>query len=838
MMSGGNNVPEPLVNIKEFLPTGLMPEQNGIIPVNLLTKIHCGGQLCIDAARAWNAMVRAAFLDGIYLNLSHPLNAYKNLVQQRRLFLTRFAVVDPDSDAESDPKTIRVEFDNKIYELQRGKEYVECPGQISHGFGLAVFIVNATQSKVRAWLDQNANQFGFVREYNFIPGRFIYIKSREPVPERVVEIENMPPEPKYSATLIAKRTGAKWLKTPSDDWSCVGMFTGETYRSNALAVVKQSGDIGIDEKSLGTFYRQFAGLICTNPTGAITKLNCPTLVTTDLNDTIEKLTALFNEDVTSVETAVENVEELLRADVDFYKKVLPEAQIFKRKKKIAQRLLDIPVDDLKTAPDQFWYNEYHALLQIRLENPALINLGNEYCDELMKWYKAHSKSAERELAILGIIQFLDPTKLTVPFNEHLWHKDMIADVRGAFLNYFTRPGFSDDEISTYWLARQQTWRHPKRKIRVVFLIDSNGQSDKMMLVYPKMRERDDFETSICLYAARDYKLNDKWCNWFRETYPNDPIYDFNGLFDLRKLKPDYVFIQGPYEFRRRQPGLSSNDLVKFTKVIHLSYGVTLAHIFIDRLIDSQANFYRNLYMMFCSGESVRKKMIARFAQNVSAGYQHMEFCGYTALAKTPLPQDDHSKKTILWTPRWSYEPRIGGSHFLEYKDNFVELRDRYGDKVNLAMRPHGNTFRDLQEKNLITKEEVDAYKQTVSDKDIKIYETSFDLYEQFRLTDILIGDYSSILPVYFITGRPLIYCEYPNAVMLDEYKEMYECMYVARSWDDVLKYLDDLVAGNDPLFERRQAAAEKIRADHADAAQRIIDRIVEDFKRCTIDEAR
>ncbi len=133
---------------------------------------------------------------------------------------------------------------------------------------------------------------------------------------------------------------------------------------------------------------------------------------------------------------------------------------------------------------------------------------------------------------------------------------------------------------------------------------------------------------------------------------------------------------------------------------------------------------------------------------------------------------------------------------------------------------------------MISQEEIDEYKKTVKDNDIELYSASFDLYEQFRLTDILIGDYSSILPVWFITGRPIIYCVNPSATFFDEYKEMYECMYIAQTWDEVLKYLDDLVAGNDPLYERRQKAAENLRAAHADAAQKIVDRIVEDFRQC------
>ena len=196
---------------------------------------------------------------------------------------------------------------------------------------------------------------------------------------------------------------------------------------------------------------------------------------------------------------------------------------------------------------------------------------------------------------------------------------------------------------------------------------------------------------------------------------------------------------------------------------------------------------------------------------------------------------EHTKKTILWTPRWSYETRTGGSHFLEYKDDFVSLRQRYGDKVNLSMRPHENTFREVQEKNLISKEEMDAYKQSIKDNSIEIYNKTFGIDEQFSMTDILLCDYSSILIEFFLTGRPMVYCEFPNAVPFDEYKEMFECMYIAHSWDDVLKYLDDLVAGNDPLYERRQKAVANIKAMHADAAQRIINRLREDFKSCEDD---
>ncbi len=832
-------LPKPLFDVKNFLPEGITPEVNGMIPVDLLQKVPCGGQLYIDAARAWNAMQRAAELDKVFLNLNHPLNAYKTLTNQRTLFQIRFGKLD--SPAEARPGVLCVEFDNQLWQLREGKEFVECPGQMSHGYGLAVFIINEVQKPVRAWLNKNAESFGFVREYDFIPGRFVYIKGRESIPARVLEIENLPPVPKYSAAQVIKYGGCKWFRTPPADWYCTGIFHDEPYRLGALAVADQGDGFGLTDKYLEVVSRQCKAIVCTEPTQALKDFKCPLLISTNIKETVEKLTTMFETVPPEDPSAEKKIDAATNEQLMFYKRINPEAAIFERKKQIAQQLLEIPVEDLKEAPEQSWYKEYLTLLMIRLENPALICLARKFCDELLAWYNDHSKKDERELALLGFIQFREPTELRVPLNEHLWHKDMISDVRGILLDQyprvvrFTNTDF-DDDVITYYLARQQKWRHGKRKMRVVFLVHSVNKADKMMQVFDALKARDDVEITLVLHPSADYKHGETVWKYFHERYPDEVIYDTSGLLDLRKLKPDYVFYRTPYEWRRLFPTFSVTDIMRFAKVCNISYGATLTHTFIDRLLDEIPKFYQSLYFMFCSAPTVKKKIVEHNQSSVDMGYQHVEFLGYPVLDEEPLPMKEHSKKTILWTPRWSYDGRIGGSHFLEYKDNFVGLRARYGDKVNLSMRPHENTFRDLQEKKLISAEEVDAYKKSLKDNDINLYYTTFDLNEQFRLTDILLGDYSSILIVYFLTGRPIIYCEFPNAVPFDEYKEMFDCMYIAHSWADVERYLDDLVAGNDPLFERRQAAVEKIRALHADAAQKIVARLVEDFKSCEDDD--
>ena len=824
---------EALIDVKDFLPNDITPEQNGIITADRMRKIYCGGMLYADAARSWRAMVRAAALDDIFLSVNQASGAYRDIIRQRKMFAERFVEVkEPSSD-----DAICVEFEGKLLQLKTGAEYVEIPGQSSHGFGLAIRIGNIDEKEVAEWLDRNAEQFGFVREYDFMPSRFVYIKSREPIPERVLEIETIPAKPKFSAGQITRVVDCQWLNPPSNKWRCNGLFASKPFRTGALAVLDQGEGVGISSKSIGKIFRQCAGFICTRPDENIIKRGRPILLTSNINDTLEKLTAFFKteppETIEPAETSPVVDIKALQAQLNFCQKANPETVIFQRKKQLSERLMKISLEEFQNAAEQPWYDEYLALLTIRLQEPSFRFLGKKYCEELLRKYVAQSDGDEREIFVWCMLQFMEPTELTIPFNQQLYSKEMLADIHGVFLHHFTKLGYSDEDISRYWLAQQLKRTHSKRKMRVAFIVITRNKYDKILPIYRAMREREDTEAFLVLCPHSNYNHGRGFWKFFHDQFPDDTIYDANSLMDLRKLKPDYVFYQTPYEEVCPFPGFSSKDVVRFAKICHIAYGASLAHIFLDRLLAASAKFYRNVYMLFCSAETVKEKFTAKFSESAEMGYQHFEFLGYPALENVDgTAIAPHSTKRILWTPRWSYDARIGGSHFLEYKDKFIELHERYGDKVELSMRPHMNTFRELQSKGLMSKEEVEAYKRRLKKNDVGLHSTFIDLEEEFSDKDILLTDYSTIIVVYFLTGRPIIYCDFPNAVMLPEYQEMLECMYVARSWEDVERYLDDLVNGIDPLFERRQKAVAKIRAANANATERIIERLLQDFKAC------
>lgn len=520
----------------------------------------------------------------------------------------------------------------------------------------------------------------------------------------------------------------------------------------------------------------------------------------------------------------------LQAELDWYKRLYPETTIFYRKVKMTEILIRGSLEDLQNAPDQPWYAEYLSLLAIRLENTPLSFMCKQCVDDLMRWYNQYAKYNERELAVIGMIQLVNPADLTIPLNHQFWHKQLIADVRAIFWNGYIESNYTDEGIATYYLARQYNLRNEKRKIRVAFLSNSYGVAEKFLPVYDAMRERDDIEPFLVMYPDEQLRHRDGSWKFFYEHYPRDEIYNSN-ITDLQTLRPDYVFIPNPYENRRNGfYGTRITDLVKFSKPCIISYGATLAYKFAERLFEDFPNFCRNLYFTFASAQTVKTLMIEKFPKNVAMNYQHIEFLGYPQLKRYyETEMKPYAAKHVLWTPRWNYGNKIGGSHFLPYKNKFIALRQKYGSAIQLSMRPHPNLFDELKKMEIMDDDKITEFRETLKANDIALPTTYLDMHETIRDVDIFLADYSSIMVCLFLTGRPIIYCEYPEAVPLPEYEEMFSAMYIARTWEDVERYLDDLLAGNDPLFDKRQEAAKKIYETHKDAAEKIIERIVQDF---------
>ena len=83
------------------------------------------------------------------------------------------------------------------------------------------------------------------------------------------------------------------------------------------------------------------------------------------------------------------------------------------------------------------------------------------------------------------------------------------------------------------------------------------------------------------------------------------------------------------------------------------------------------------------------------------------------------------------------------------------------------------------------------------------YDNKPDYVESFWKGDVLLTDVSSIIVEWFLTAKPVIYCETgcePN----DFLKEMMKVFYVVHNWEEAKSTLKQLYEGVDPLKEARQ----------------------------------
>jgi len=94
-------------------------------------------------------------------------------------------------------------------------------------------------------------------------------------------------------------------------------------------------------------------------------------------------------------------------------------------------------------------------------------------------------------------------------------------------------------------------------------------------------------------------------------------------------------------------------------------------------------------------------------------------------------------------------------------------------------------------------------------------------------SDVLVTDISGVLPEYFVTGKPVIYCA-TNMVLTPaaHTKKILEGCYIVDSEKELEEYLSMLESGNDPLKVKRK---EIIAALWGTEITRCTDRFVEEL---------
>lgn len=286
-------------------------------------------------------------------------------------------------------------------------------------------------------------------------------------------------------------------------------------------------------------------------------------------------------------------------------------------------------------------------------------------------------------------------------------------------------------------------------------------------------------------------------------------YDTKKWFDLRSLKPDYVFFQQPYNITRCNT-YKSWIVSKYAKICYVQYGGTYI-MNVDLTKEGTPPDFMQDVSMYFTQNSYDTKVIKQRFNEIGNNFTHIYQTGfprYDELEKYREEESDlwskRSKKEqfyrVLWTPRWTTDER--NCHFFDYKDKWIQYCEKHND-IDFIFRPHPQAFINWKATGEFSEEQLEKYqKQYENHNNMKI-DFRGEYLSTFYSSDCLVSDISSIMWEYFLTGKPIIYCHKKDCFNAYS-RKLAEGFYWVKNWDELCSVLEMLKKGEDPLYEKRQ----------------------------------
>lgn len=368
---------------------------------------------------------------------------------------------------------------------------------------------------------------------------------------------------------------------------------------------------------------------------------------------------------------------------------------------------------------------------------------------------------------------------------------------------------------------QEVKRLKGEKIHVVFVCHRGALWNSLKTVFEACNNDDAFKVTIVtipnkkqlpkLGLSHEEYVSEGAEEYFKD-YPCDVIqgydYEKKTWFDLKELKPDYVFFQTAYDICR-PPEYKSDVVSLYSRLAYVHYGMP----FMGGMIAEESfpkGFLKNTYFHFAEFKEMQNYYINRVPENSIHRHKNIILTGYPKMDGLERYRGCESVSwkqprekglfRVMWTPRWN--TREGNCTFFELKDVLpFYVKDQ--KDVELLFRPHPQAFTEYIAKKQMTEEEVENYKKIFTETENMGIDSQADYLPSFYSSDVLISDESSIMPEYFLTGKPIIFT-YKETNLNDFATKLSEGFYWAKNMEEVQKHLDNLRQGIDPLKEKRE----------------------------------
>lgn len=398
-----------------------------------------------------------------------------------------------------------------------------------------------------------------------------------------------------------------------------------------------------------------------------------------------------------------------------------------------------------------------------------------------------------------------------------------------------------DLLAVFDLLQERFVKRTNDKIRVGFVCQYIPAWNKSLPVYEKLKADSRFEVFLLCVPNRiedgilqspEDMSNDTYAYFTEHGYEAvNTLIGPNQWLDLKAMELDYVFFTRPYNAFMPEE-YSSKRISRYSKICVLLYAMLLTKDAANTSLNR--DFFRHVYCYFAETECSMRINKKHYPVSHLLGIRKSICYGMPALqqlleqkdAKTDVWNFSNNDFRVMWTPRWTTDLSHGGTNFFVYKDSLLEFADKNQD-MDFLFRPHPLAFDNFIKTGEMTADEVAVYKQRIADADNVCLDVEKEYVATMWNSSVLISDLSGVMPEYFITGKPIIYCG-TNMILqpTEHFQSITEGCYNVKNKEELFQVLAELRKGNDSLYEKRQQIMKDVfGADLSRASEMIVEEL-------------
>lgn len=312
-----------------------------------------------------------------------------------------------------------------------------------------------------------------------------------------------------------------------------------------------------------------------------------------------------------------------------------------------------------------------------------------------------------------------------------------------------------------------------KRIRVVFLTFYFEAWDALADIHGQMLADDRFEVSVIAIPRRfsgdvPFGEVDRVSEFLALQGVAHEVFDFEnsfeGLAGLKRLAPDYIFINYPWQ-RNYQPGYRVEELSEFTKVCYVPY-YSLA------LVNEPGETGVTPYLYTQRSNQLASLVFTQDPNTLDAYAQTERGNGYVHLTGTPKLDGLIRKvatlkpevgNTLGWAPHHSFSE--SWLNFGTFPSMFQKMLDFAKKRkfVQIALRPHPIMFETLVRQNIISQEVLADWIDQWNSLPNTSIDSGGDIAAFFANSEFLLTDGISFLGEYpLATGKPAFFIENPG----------------------------------------------------------------------------